>query len=104
MEEQLNEFILSLKEDEKSPATIKKYESNIKAFLEFSKNMELSKATIIQFKEKLDTIENYMPNTTNNYLIVLNKFLKFFLARFILIELMELYILLSIFLILIFNF
>ena len=77
MEEQLNEFILSLKEDEKSAATIKKYESNIKAFLEFSKNMELNKATVIQFKEKLDTIENYMPNTTNNYLIVLNKFLKF---------------------------
>ena len=77
MEEQLNEFILNLKENEKSPATIKKYESNIKAFLEFSKNMELNKSTIIQFKEKLDTIENYMPNTTNNYLIVLNKFLKF---------------------------
>lgn len=77
MEEKLEEFILSLKEDEKSPATIKKYQSNIKCFLEFSKDMEINKSTIIAFKEKLDTVEEYMPNTTNNYLIVLNKFLKF---------------------------
>ncbi len=77
LKEKLEEFILSLKEDEKADLTIKKYKTNIRAFIEFSKDKELNKATVIEFKNKLDTIDEYMPNTTNNYLVVLNKFLNF---------------------------
>ena len=77
LKEKLEEFILSLKEDEKADLTIKKYKTNIRAFIEFSKDKELNKATVIKFKNKLDTIDEYMPNTTNNYLVVLNKFLNF---------------------------
>ena len=75
--EKLDSFILSLEEEEKALATIKKYRGNIKAFIEFSKDKELNKKTVIQFKEKLDQVEYCLPNTTNNYLIVLNKFFKF---------------------------
>ena len=77
LEKKLDEFILSLKEDEKADKTITKYKTNIKAFIEFSKDKELNKETVIEFKNKLDTIDEYMPNTTNNYLVVLNKFFKF---------------------------
>ena len=77
LENKLDEFVFSLKENEKADKTIKKYKTNIKAFIDFSKDKELNKETVIKFKDKLDTIDEYMPNTTNNYLVVLNKFFKF---------------------------
>lgn len=77
LEKKLDEFILSLKEDEKAEATITKYKTNIRAFIEYSKDKELNKEIVIEFKNKLDAIDEFMPNTTNNYLVVLNKFFKF---------------------------
>lgn len=77
LEEKLEEFELFLKEDEKAEATITKYKTNIRAFIKFSKDKELTKKTVIEFKEKLDQVDEYLPNTTNNYLVVINKFLNF---------------------------
>ena len=77
LETKLEEFELFLKEDEKAEKTIKKYKTNIRAFIEFSKDKELTKRTVIEFKEKLDQVDEYLPNTTNNYLVVINKFLNF---------------------------
>lgn len=77
LEEKLEEFELFLKEDEKAEATITKYKTNIRSFIEFSKDKELCKKTVIEFKEKLDQVDEYLPNTTNNYLVVINKFLNF---------------------------
>ena len=77
LEAKLEEFELFLKEDEKAEKTIKKYKTNIKAFIEFSKDKELTKRTVIEFKEKLDQVDEYLPNTTNNNLVVINKFLNF---------------------------
>ena len=77
LEAKLEEFELFLKEDEKAEKTIEKYKTNIKAFIEFSKDKELTKRTVIEFKEKLDQVDEYLPNTTNNYLVVINKFLNF---------------------------
>ena len=77
LEKKLDEFILSLKEDEKADKTITKYKTNIRAFIEFSKDKGLTKRTVIEFKEKLDQVDEYLPNTTNNYLVVINKFLNF---------------------------
>lgn len=77
LEAKLEEFELFLKEDEKAEKTITKYKTNIKAFIEFSKDKELTKRTVIEFKEKLDQVDEYLPNTTNNYLVVINKFLNF---------------------------
>ena len=77
LEEKLKEFILKEKEEEKSVATIKKYESNLKVFIKFLNNRELTKLEIINFKKKLDTVDQFVPNTMNSYLISINKFLKF---------------------------
>lgn len=77
LEAKLEEFELFLKEDEKAEKTITKYKTNIKAFIEFSKDKELTKRTVIEFKNKLDQVDEYLPNTTNNYLVVINKFLNF---------------------------
>ena len=77
LEAKLEEFELFLKEDEKAEKTIEKYKTNIKAFIEFSKDKELTKRIVIEFKEKLDQVDEYLPNTTNNYLVVINKFLNF---------------------------
>ena len=77
LEAKLEEFELFLKEDEKAEATITKYKTNVRAFIEFSKDKELCKKTVIEFKEKLDQVDEYLPNTTNNYLVVINKFLNF---------------------------
>lgn len=77
LEAKLEEFELFLKEDEKAEKTITKYKTNIKAFIEFSKDKELTKRTVIEFKDKLDQVDEYLPNTTNNYLVVINKFLNF---------------------------
>lgn len=77
LEAKLEEFELFLKEDEKAEKTIEKYKTNIRAFIKFSKDKELTKRTVIEFKEKLDQVDEYLPNTTNNYLVVINKFLNF---------------------------
>ena len=77
LEVKLEEFELFLKEDEKAEKTIEKYKTNIRAFIKFSKDKELTKRTVIEFKEKLDQVDEYLPNTTNNYLVVINKFLNF---------------------------
>lgn len=77
LEAKLEEFELFLKEDEKAEKTITKYKTNIRAFIEFSKDKELTKRTVIEFKDKLDQVDEYLPNTTNNYLVVINKFLNF---------------------------
>lgn len=77
LNEQLNKFILKEREEEKAVATINKYKSNIKSFISFVNNRELNKKIILDFKDKLDTIDKFVPNTTNNYLISINKFLKF---------------------------
>lgn len=75
--DKLDEFILKLKEEEKAVATINKYRTNITSFIIFLDNRELSKKLIINFKEKLDTVDQFVPNTMNNYLISINKFMKF---------------------------
>lgn len=77
LEKKLEEFELALKEEEKAESTIKKYKTNIRAFIEYSKDKKLTKKTVIDFKEKIDQVDEYLPNTTNNYLVVLNKFFTF---------------------------
>ena len=77
MNEKQKRELIGIVVSDKADKTITKYKTNIRAFIEFSKDKELNKETVIEFKNKLDTIDEYMPNTTNNYLVVLNKFFKF---------------------------
>lgn len=75
--EKLEEFLLKQKEEEKAVATIAKYKTNIESFISFVAEKELTKSVVIDFKRKLDTVDQFVPNTMKNYLIVVNKFLKF---------------------------
>lgn len=77
LEKKLEEFIEKMEDEEKSKATIKKYKANINSFIEYTKDKELNKKTVKEFKNKLDTIDELLANTTNGYLIILNKFFKF---------------------------
>lgn len=77
LEDKLKEFIQKEKEEEKAVATINKYESNIKSFISYLDDRILSKDEIIDFKRKLDIVDQFVPNTMNSYLISINKFLKF---------------------------
>lgn len=76
-EKELDDFIAFLREDEKSKNTIFKYKNNILSFLKYLGKKSLNKNIVIDFKDKLDNINEYLPNTTNNYLVSINKFLKF---------------------------
>ena len=89
LEEKLEDFELSLKETEKADATIKKYRTNVNAFIKYVEDKKLTKRTVIEFKEQLDSVDKYLPNTTNNYLIVLNKFFKFIDREYLCVKIIK---------------
>lgn len=71
---QLEEFRCSLIEDEKSPATVAKYSRDVEAFLLFAGGGEVTKETVIRYKQHL--IEKYAPASVNSMLAALNRFFK----------------------------
>lgn len=73
----LNNWLEQLESDEKALNTLKKYRNNVSAFIEFCKDRELSKRTVRDFKEKLVVVDKYLSSTMNNYIISINKFLKY---------------------------
>lgn len=73
----LNNWLEELSNDELSANTLKRYKINITSFILFADKKEIDKNTIKQYKAKLEEIDKYLANTINNYLIALNKFLKY---------------------------
>lgn len=69
-------FFQELIENEKATKTIEKYKFILDNFIEYLKDKELEKNTIITFKQKLKD-ENLSVATINNYVTVINKFLKY---------------------------
>ncbi len=76
LKNKLEEWLTELEYDEKSENTIKKYKVNIMAFIEFIKDKELNKKIYLDFVKKLETVDEYLPNTSNSYIVAINKFLK----------------------------
>lgn len=74
-EKKLAHFKTHLMEDEKSIATIEKYERDIKKFLELLGEREISKEETVAYKCYLT--ENYAPSSTNSMLVALNQFLRY---------------------------
>lgn len=72
----LETWLEELDYHEKSENTLKKYKRNVDAFIEFIKDKEFSKKTYKDFTNKLETVDEYLPNTSNSYIIAINKFLK----------------------------
>ena len=72
----LEEWLEELEDQEKATRTLKKYKVNVNGFIEFMKDKEWSKKSYREFVQKLEDINQYLPNTSNSYIIAINKFLK----------------------------
>ena len=71
----IGDFENYLRSDEKSDNTIEKYLRDVKAFWEFSKSEEVSKAVVMEFKASL--AENYEITRANSIIAAVNTFLRF---------------------------
>lgn len=71
----IDNFINDEIQDEKSKNTIKHYEHVVKMFVNSLNNDEVTKKDVIEFKQKLQ--DQFMPKTVSNYIVILNKFLKY---------------------------
>lgn len=77
MSEELSEFVIGLKYDEKAIRTYRKYERDITQFLNsISHEREVKKEDVISYKHQLVT-EGYKPSTINSKIISINKFFKY---------------------------
>ena len=75
-EEQIAAFAVYLKSDEKSENTIEKYIRDVKAFFAYTHDMEITKETVIAYKNKLLS-ENYATRSINSMLASLNGLFSF---------------------------
>ena len=73
----MEEWLLFLYDEEKADNTLKRYRINITSFISFAAGKLIHKDTIRDFKNKISTVDEYIPNTANNYLVVVNSFLKY---------------------------
>lgn len=71
----LKKYQLFLQGEERSKATIQKYMRDIKKFLDFCGEKEMTKAAVIEFKEYL--LNCYSAVSTNSILAAVNGFLSF---------------------------
>ncbi len=73
-EELLPAFRKYLEEEEKSPATVRKYLYDLKFFLGYAKNRNLSKELMKEYKESLS--RSYRPASVNSMIASVNRFLR----------------------------
>ena len=71
----IDEFKLYLIDEEKSGATIEKYVRDITAFAEWTCGQEVSKALVLEYKQKI--VEGYLPASVNSMISSLNCFFDF---------------------------
>lgn len=71
LENYLNEEL----EDEKADHTLIHYRHVLNELIEYLPNGEIRKSNLIEYKNEL--MKRYKPSTVNNYLIVINKFIRF---------------------------
>lgn len=74
-EEILIQYQQHLIEEEKSPATVKKYMRDLKKLIEFAGERSIDKNLMIEFKDKLLNQDYYKISSVNSYIIVANCFL-----------------------------
>ena len=75
MEEMINRYIAWLKEEEKSEATCAQYKRELQRFSSFCYGKELTKETMLAYKE--DLIAHYKTSSANAALVAINGFLTF---------------------------
>ena len=76
LKEKLPQYITEQSEDEKSKNTLKKYQHNIKLFLDWlPADADVNKNIVIAFKGHLLEDLRFRTNTINNYVVSINKYL-----------------------------
>ena len=75
LKEMIDVYLDAEFENERSENSLKRYRCAINNFLKHIPDGELSKRNMIKFKKHL--IEKYKPATVNNYIIIINKFIKY---------------------------
>ena len=75
-ETQMNEYLRKLKEEEKSPVTIGKYRRDIRRFLDFAGEGELTKETCLDYKASLME-KKLQACSINSMLVALNGYLRY---------------------------
>lgn len=71
----LDKFAKHLREEEKSMVTIEKYLRDVRHFLDFAEEREVTKALTMEYKSQLQ--ENYAAVSANSMIASLNSFLRF---------------------------
>lgn len=71
----MHAFELYLKDEERSVATIEKYMHDVKCFAEFAGASEISKQTVLAYKNNLGA--SYAVSSANSMIAALNSFLRF---------------------------
>ena len=75
-EKQITEFAVYLKSEEKSENTVEKYIRDVSAFFDHTNGTEITKETVIAYKNKLLS-ENYAARSINSMLASINSMLSF---------------------------
>ena len=75
LESRINDYLLEEKLDEKAPSTMKHYKHVITLFVNSLENEEVTKKDLMQFKDML--MQKYKPKTVSNYIVIVNKFIKY---------------------------
>lgn len=73
--EEISAFRLYLENEEKSKATVEKYLRDVRSFVDFVKDKNLTKEQSLSFKNIL--VERYAPASVNSMLVAVNAFLDF---------------------------
>lgn len=73
--EEISAFRLYLENEEKSKATVEKYLRDVRSFVDFVKDKNLTKELTLSFKNIL--VERYAPASVNSMLVAVNAFLDF---------------------------
>ena len=80
LENNVKNFIVSLKDDEISNSSLKIYESNIKQLINYLKDNnieEIDKDIILDYRTYLLETRHYKITTINKYIVIINKYLSF---------------------------
>lgn len=72
---ELQNFVVHLREEERSDHTIEKYLHDVRCFLAFVNGKEINKERILEYKARL--LERYVVSSANSMLAALNAFLRF---------------------------
>lgn len=76
-EKMLKKYETYLYEQEKSKLTIQKYMCDLKKLINFSKEREMSKMLVVEYKEHFRKNEKYKTSSINSFLVAANRFFEF---------------------------